>query len=280
MKRNLLFTFASVLTLVVGFISCTNDEFDECFPVPATTRSVTEAVDSTITLEEVQARLSNLNKKYGARVFINEDLPASKFDDAFFLRIENLLRKDLGLEPISSYVLEDSEIDCIPVAYTNSGVESGIESEVENGVESNEDYTDEDWVSWSEYISFTLPDIHNPYNKEISVFKTHAFTLSYMFKRDIISQYDDIRVTNSTNINKDNLLPAYKNGDLDYYAKKYNISYVDNSFYIQGCIHHPYPGKDPRSYAFNYYFDIMIGSSKIRIIASHYCNVLGYQLLE
>lgn len=96
MKRNLLFTFASVLTLVVGFISCTNDEFDECFPVPATTRSVTEAADSTITLEEVQARLDEIGKKYGVAVKISTDEDLSTVNEEYFARVEDFLSNGIS----------------------------------------------------------------------------------------------------------------------------------------------------------------------------------------
>ena len=268
MKKKLLFTFACVMALMAGFVSCTNEDFEELAPVAEMQKSaMTRSASEEITMEEAKARMAELNEMYGANVFLNEDLPASKFDDAFFLRIENILRKDLGLEPISNYVLDDDEIDCVPVVCTN------IE------MESEDDYADEDWREWTEDVRFPVSDIHNPYNEAISVFKTHGYVISYKFKRGIISQCNFLSLSNSTRLNEDNLQDGYKKGDLEEYAKLFDIRYVNNSFNLDGSIHKLISGDDPTNYAFDYHFEMMIGLSKIRVIASHYCNVLAFQLL-
>ena len=75
------------------------------------------------------------------------------------------------------------------------------------------------------------------------------------------------------------ILLSCKKGDLDEYAKLFDIRYVNNSFNLDSSIHKLISGDDPRNYAFDYQFEMMIGLSKIRVIASHYCNVLAFQLL-
>lgn len=266
MKKKLLFTFACVMALMAGFVSCTNDDFEEFAPVAEMQKSaMTRSAGNEITMEDVKARMAELNEMYDANVFLNEDLPASKFDDAFFLRIENILRKDLGLEPISNYVLSDADIDYVPVACTNDDEE--------------DEYANETWMEWTETVRFSVPEVHNPYNEHISVFKRHAYTLSYKFKRGIVSQHNFLSLVNSTQLNEDNLQIQYKNGNLNDYANEYDIRYVDFSFRIDGAIHKLVPGKDPMNYAFNYQYDIMLGSKTIRVIASHYNNVLAFQLL-
>lgn len=82
MKNKLLFTFASVMALMAGFVSCTNDDgnysLNQVEPSINTTRSV-----GGMTKEEVEARVDELEKKYNASILIVDtaSMTESRFEE-------------------------------------------------------------------------------------------------------------------------------------------------------------------------------------------------------
>ena len=129
MKNKHFFTFACVMALMSGFVSCTNEDFEDCMPVAEMHRSaMTRSIDDEITMEEVKARMAELNERYGVNFVINEDAPASDYDNSFFIVVENVMRRNVGLKPIdytpqrveTLNLMDDISLDGVNVASTKS----------------------------------------------------------------------------------------------------------------------------------------------------------------
>ena len=138
MKKKLLFTFACVMALMAGFVSCTNDDFEEFAPVAEMQKSaMTRSAGNEITMEDVKARMAELNEMYDANFCVNESAPASSYDDFFFNIVENVMRENVGLDPIDyvensvetfSLLIDDASFDNINVASTSSTPEPATNS--------------------------------------------------------------------------------------------------------------------------------------------------------
>ncbi len=281
MKRNLLFTFASVLTLVVGFISCTNDEFDECFPVPATTRSVTEAADSTMTLEEVQARFQMLNEKYDVNLHVNKSAPLSCFNEKFFLSVENSLRVERGLDPIETTAISlldyENDLDFLPVATTSAR----LAKETPNpGIDEPKDYDTE----VTKELTLTTFGVHNKNDEPISPFIEHKMNIQYHFYFGKISRLKYLNLYDNTTINTTMLPDRYKDyyqSELEEILSQYPINYVMGTFYLKSLIYrrnnNPETADD---YDFDYEFDITLGDNRLHIYANHISGITHFDVLD
>ncbi len=65
MKKKYFFTSACVMALMSGFVSCTNEDFEDSMPVAEMQRSaITRSIGDEITIEEVKARMAELNNRY------------------------------------------------------------------------------------------------------------------------------------------------------------------------------------------------------------------------
>ena len=65
MKKKYFFTSACVMALMSGFVSCTNEDFEDSMPVAEMQRSaITRSIGDEITIEEVKARMAKLNNRY------------------------------------------------------------------------------------------------------------------------------------------------------------------------------------------------------------------------
>ena len=270
MKRNLLFTFASVLTLVVGFISCTNDEFDECFPVPATTRSVTEAVDSTMTLEEAKERLRILNETYGTDFILNEETE-SKYDDDFFRSLENIMIRGQKIQIVKVYsesgkcsyrVIDDSLLDEVSVASLDDEMDSAITPEPEKPYKASG--SSDVCIQTNHYSDFNCP------------FKRleHIFSFSFGYGRNSTITFQDITNTtihDQTNIKDGEFEVTPSDEFLQELGDAYAISYVPGSLYLET---QPirYDKNDPENLYkvnFDYCYMVQIGNWLFEVMTSY-----------
>ena len=121
--------FACIVSVMTTFMSCTNEDCDDCMPVAEMHRSaITRSIGDEITIEEVKARMAELNERYGVNFVINEEAPASDYDNSFFIVVENVMRRNVGLEPIDCTpqgvktlnLMDDISLDGVNVASTKS----------------------------------------------------------------------------------------------------------------------------------------------------------------
>ena len=69
MKKKHFFTFACVMSLMAGFVSCTNEDFEDCMSVADMQKSaMTRSIGEEITIEEVKARMAELNNRYNVNL--------------------------------------------------------------------------------------------------------------------------------------------------------------------------------------------------------------------
>ena len=272
MKKKLLFTFACVMALMAGFVSCTNDDFEDCMPVAEMQKSaMTRSAGNEITMEDVKARMAELNEKYGVKFFINEDAPASDYDDSFFNVVENVMRRNVGLEPIdftnrgdeTLNLMNDTSFDRVNVASTSSTLEAPDGDPIHDpfkvypGSE-----TAKESLSVSKFTDF------------VSDFNVYKWSISYSFTYGAHSTISYNNFVNETDYNVTNmpkngtnelLLPS----EVKDIAEAYQVSYVDNSMNLER-----YPIKyDPNDPESLYNIDIFYSYS-IKI-AKSYFSVLG-----
>ncbi len=132
MKKKIL-TLATVITLITGFVSCSNDDFEECLQKSAViSKSVETRSTGTMTEEEVKERLRVLNEKYNCHFVMVK--PAELHDEHHFAILENVMRRNVGLEPLpidvenkssKMQIIDDSSIDEINIESTVSTLEDG-----------------------------------------------------------------------------------------------------------------------------------------------------------
>ena len=84
MKREIIFTFACVIALMSGFVSCTNEDFEDCMSVAEMQKSAKTRSVGGMTKEEVLARLDELGEKYGIDVNMLYVRDYSKFTESTF----------------------------------------------------------------------------------------------------------------------------------------------------------------------------------------------------
>lgn len=98
MKRSRFITLIGVL--IFGFAACTEDENNAAYNVPESINKKTRAT-YTITYDDIQAKVDELHIIYAiGSTTINREQPISIFNDRFFLNLENMIRKEVGLEPL------------------------------------------------------------------------------------------------------------------------------------------------------------------------------------
>ena len=116
MKKKLLFTFACVMALMAGFVSCTNDDFEEFAPVAEMQKSAMTRAVGGMTQEEVQARLDELGEKYGASVMIADDQDISSVGEDYFTYVDNFLKNGIISNNNAVQIMNDECIDEVAVA--------------------------------------------------------------------------------------------------------------------------------------------------------------------
>lgn len=58
-----------IMATITAFVSCTNEDFDDCMPVAEMQRSaITRSIGDEITIEEVKARMAELNNRYNVNL--------------------------------------------------------------------------------------------------------------------------------------------------------------------------------------------------------------------
>ena len=115
MKKKLFFTFACAMALIAGFVSCTNDYFEELAPVAEMQKSAMTRSVGGMTKEEVQARLDELSEKYGINVKMLYVRDYSEFTESTFEEIEQSVitfkNKEVNAAAITAHSTENTLID-------------------------------------------------------------------------------------------------------------------------------------------------------------------------
>ena len=120
MKKKLFFTFACAMALIAGFVSCTNDDFEELAPVAEMQKSAMTRSASGMTKEEVQARLDEIAREYGAAVMIADDQDLSSVSEDYFIYVDNFLKNRLSADRNDDIlIMDDNCIDAIAVESTS-----------------------------------------------------------------------------------------------------------------------------------------------------------------
>ncbi len=272
MKREIIFTFACVMALMSGFVSCTNEDFEDSMPVAEMQRSaITRSIGDEITIEEVKARMAELNERYSVNFVINEEAPASDYDNSFFIVVENVMRRNVGLEPIDCTpqgvktlnLMDDISLDGVNVASTKS-----VPKEPEGGPihDPFKVYTGSETALESMSVS--------KFTNFISDFNIYMWSISYSFTYGARSTISYEGFENQTHYNVDNmpknginelLLPS----QVEDIAKAYQVSYVEKSMKLE-VIPIKYDPNDPESL-----YEIDIFYSYTIKIAESFFGVLG-----
>ena len=133
MKKKLLFTFACVMALMAGFVSCTNDDFEEFAPVAEMQKSAMTRAVGGMTQEEVQARLDELGEKYGININMLYVRDYSEFKESTFEKMEqNIIAyknravntNAVTAQTVENDILDDSVIDEYEIATLSTNVEA------------------------------------------------------------------------------------------------------------------------------------------------------------
>ena len=115
MKKKLLFTFACVMALMAGFVSCTNDDFEEFAPVAEMQKSAMTRAAGGMTQEEVQARLDELGEKYGINIKMLYVRDYSEFTESTFEKMEqNIIaykNRDVNANAVTAQSVENAIMD-------------------------------------------------------------------------------------------------------------------------------------------------------------------------
>ncbi len=269
MKKKLLFTFVSIVICMAGFVSCSNNDFEECISDTKRSKSLTTRSINDITMEEVKARVNELNEKYNSDVVINEELSAEKFDETFFFILENSLRKDRGLKPleiIESQVLtnnriDDSSIDKVSIASTGRSIEN-VDN---NNRVYEEEFEKEENFSAKRFTNFS------------SFFNRYHYCISY------IVQYGRNSAIKFNGFENQTIYSAYNTDDfslpqsvVDEFAKEHDVTYCDGTLNLTSPVR--YNHNDPYNrdeINFYYTYEYKINGTTFEITASHPAGVLS-----
>lgn len=104
------------MALMAGFVSCTNDDFEEFAPVAEMQKSAMTRAVGGMTQEEVQARLDELGEKYGASVMIADDQDISSVGEDYFTYVDNFLKNGITSNNNAVQIMNDECIDEVAVA--------------------------------------------------------------------------------------------------------------------------------------------------------------------
>jgi len=60
-----------IMATITAFVSCTNEDFEDSMPVAEMQRSaITRSIGDEITIEEVKARMAELNNRYNVNLLV------------------------------------------------------------------------------------------------------------------------------------------------------------------------------------------------------------------
>ena len=275
MKKRLFFYIVGVVALIAGAISCTNNDFEESIPQeqPKRTRAV-----RTMTADEVQARLDELNEKYDANLYVNINDAQTIYDEDFFLIIENVLRKQDCKNLLTEYPLQEQPDETIDFFSVASTAQRSIQESI------NSDKPKEFDGSWSETVYFPATEMRRRDGCLISPFIQHGYNIAYTFHYGQTSKLEFTGFSDCTNANIENLPNNYSHlnqDDVDELHSMYTLNYIDSSMElnsnISASVDNPTGAKD---YNFAYTFMITIDNINIQVIARHHSNVYAFNVLE
>lgn len=129
MKREIIFTFACVMALMSGFVSCTNEDFEDCMSVAEMQKSAKTRSVGGMTKEEVLARLDELGEKYGTNINLLYVKDYSEVTESTFEQIERQIIKERNSTNINktsirdNVLINDNIIDEYDIATLNSEIE-------------------------------------------------------------------------------------------------------------------------------------------------------------
>lgn len=127
MKKKYFFTFACVMALMSGFVSCTNEDFEDVYTQDL--QQKTRAVRTGMTMEEVQARLDEIGTKYGTNINLLYVKDYSEVTESTFEQIERQIIKERNSTNINktsirdNVLINDNIIDEYDIATLNSEIE-------------------------------------------------------------------------------------------------------------------------------------------------------------
>ena len=190
----------------------------------------------SITMEEVQERLDKLNDKYGSNWTLNKDISPETYDDSYFVILENMLRREKGLEPItiqnlspiySNICMDDNCINEISVTSTSRSLE-------------NDPYPPLNTVYEGEYECYESFAAEN-YTDFASRFNYYLYSISYSYKYGRNSTLKFEKFANQTVYSIDNMPKNEVNAKLlpsevEEIAKSYIVEYVDKSLTLESGI--------------------------------------------
>ena len=129
MKRELIFMFACIVSVMTTFMSCTNEDCDDCMPVAEMQRSAKTRSVGGMTKEEVLARLDELGEKYGTNINLLYVKDYSEVTESTFEQIERQIIKERNSTNINktsirdNVLINDNIIDEYDIATLNSEIE-------------------------------------------------------------------------------------------------------------------------------------------------------------
>lgn len=130
------------MALMAGFVSCTNDDFEEFASVAEMQKSAMTRSVSGMTQEEVQARLDELGEKYCINVKMLYVRDYSEFTESTFKKMEQsiIAFKDrefnataVSAMAVDDNLLDDSVIDEYGIATLSTNAEPSVETNTEPG---------------------------------------------------------------------------------------------------------------------------------------------------
>ena len=231
MMNKLFFIVFSVLSAIFAFSSCTKNDYEEALATEMSKSRMTRAAYS-ITMEEVQERLDELNNIYKTNWIIDKTCDANCYNDSFFLIIENHIRQSIGLEKLQESstkkfnthnIMDDSSLYDISVTSTSSYLEDDDKTAkniIYKGTESSSN-------------SFTTEKLNK---NDISPFINYEFDFHYLFHYEETGTNEisflklDDKTLYSIENSKDETLTA---DNLEEIKNRYKISYINNSLKLK-----------------------------------------------
>ena len=151
MKKKHYFTFACVMALMSGFVSCTNEDFEDCMSVAEMQKSAKTRSVGGMTKEEVLARLDELGEKYGIDVNMLYVRDYSEFTESTFEKMEQSIIAYKNREfntnavttpAVENCLMDDSMIDGYEIATLSSNIEASQDYDffIDFGIEYHDNY--------------------------------------------------------------------------------------------------------------------------------------------
>lgn len=277
MKKRFLFTIASVTILITGFVSCTNNDFEECVEKIPNAKSTITRTTCRMTAEEAQAKLDELNKKYNCDFIFTDSISAKNCDNFYFAVLENVMRKNAGLEPLSIEMsnmqescnyIDDHSVDEIDVASTRSYVEDSAEPIVKRS---------------GSYKSLETLEA-NDFSRFTSAFNRYNYSISYTYEYGPYSSLDFLGFENQTVYHTNNMPEEYQNWfdcEVEELAKKFVVTYVDSSLNLETPIsyNNNYPD-DQQQVSFGYSYKFKIGNTTFLAVSANNSRVISTKMLD